>query len=292
MSDSMKLAIKNATLPLEKYLKIGADAFIFGLKGFCSNEKYPKSLEEIKEIRNNYPDIEIFLSMNKCIFNEELEELEQVLKEIDTISIKGIFFYDLAILNIHNRCHLKTDLVWNQTHMVTNYNTCNYYYENGVNYGMLSSEITLDEMVEIKEKSSMKFFVNILGYSVMAHSKRKLLSHFFEFNQKKKEKEEYSIEENNKKYYIREDVTGNTISYGELLNGSTTIPTLRKYDFDYIVADEDRIDSQLFLEVLSLFMKVKSEEDLELFQKIRDKIGSYTGFFYEKTIYKVKKNEE
>ena len=32
--------------------------------------------------------------------------------------------------------------------MVTNYNTCNYYYDKGCEYGVVSSEITLDEINE------------------------------------------------------------------------------------------------------------------------------------------------
>ena len=37
--------------------------------------------------------------------------------------------------------------------MVTNYNTCNYYYDKGVNFAYISNEITLEEMIEIKKNN-------------------------------------------------------------------------------------------------------------------------------------------
>lgn len=285
------LTIRNPKGNIEEYLKIGAKAFIFGLKGFSTNEENSKTIEELKEIRERYSDIEIFVTMNDCIFNSELNELENTLEEIDKLNLQGILFYDLAILNIHQRKKLKTNLVWNQTHMVTNYNTCNYYYENGVVYGYLSSEITLAEMVEIKEKSKMKFFVQVFGYPVMSHSKRKLLSNFFSHNQKNLEEKEHWIKERGEVYRIKEDDSGDTIYYGKLLNGSSTLKTLKEKDFPYIVATEDGIEHTLFLEICTLYQSLLEKEDKEILEKIEEKIGNNTGFFYKKTIYKVKKNE-
>lgn len=285
------LTIRNPKGNIEEYLKIGAKAFIFGLRGFSTNEENSKTIDEIKKIREEYNDIDIFITMNNCIFNSELEKLEQVLEEIDKLNIQGILFYDLAILNIHQRKKLKTDLVWNQTHMVTNYNTCNYYYEAGVSYGYLSSEITLDEMVEIKEKSKMKFFVSVFGYPVMSHSKRKLLSNFFSYNQKKLEEKEYLIKERGEVYKIKEDETGDTIYYGKLLNGSSALQTLKNKEFPYLVATEDGIDHDLFMKVCALYQQVLEKEDSKILEEIEEKIGNNTGFFYKKTIYKVKKNE-
>lgn len=285
------LTIRNPKGNIEEYLKIGAKAFIFGLRGFSTNEENSKTIDEIKKIREKYNNIDIFITMNNCIFNSELEKLEQVLEEIDKLNIQGILFYDLAILNIHQRKKLKTDLVWNQTHMVTNYNTCNYYYEEGVSYGYLSSEITLDEMVEIKEKSKMKFFVSVFGYPVMSHSKRKLLSNFFSYNKKQLEDKEYLIKERGEVYKIKEDETGDTIYYGKLLNGSSVLQTLKNKEFSYLVATEDGIDHDLFMETCILYQQLLEKEDSKILEEIEKKIGNNTGFFYKKTIYKVKKNE-
>ena len=150
----MKIATVCSKDNILEYKKIGASAFIFGLLNFSSGYHNELSIEEIKELRTIY-DGELFIAVNKNMFNSELEELEKELIELDKLNINGILFYDISVLSLHNRLNLKTPLVWNQTHMVTNYNTCNYYYDKGVEYVYLSSEITTSEICEIKEKSKI-----------------------------------------------------------------------------------------------------------------------------------------
>ena len=106
-----------------EYSKIGADSFIFGLKNYSSGYNNEITIEDIKEIREFYTG-ELFIAINKNIFNRELDELESIMKELDELNISGILFYDLSILSIKKRLGLSVPLVWNQTHMVTNYNTC------------------------------------------------------------------------------------------------------------------------------------------------------------------------
>ena len=72
-----------------------------------------------------------------------------ILVQLDKMNITGVFFYDLAVLELKRELNLNIDLVWNQTHMVNNYKTCNYYYSKGVKYALLGKEITLDEILEI-----------------------------------------------------------------------------------------------------------------------------------------------
>ena len=162
----MKVAVVTNSNNILEYKEKGANAFIFGLKDYSSGYHNEVSIDEIKDIRNYY-DGELFIAINKNMFNDDLEELERLMKDLDNLNINGFLFYDIAVLSIHNRLNLKTPLVWNQTHMVTNYNTCNYYYDKGCEYGVIASEITLEEINEIKSKTKMKIFVNDIGYKVM-----------------------------------------------------------------------------------------------------------------------------
>ena len=284
----MKLVVvANEINNLEEYIKIGASAFIFGLYGYCSGYGRQVDISFIKSVREKYKDIEIFVSMNKNFFNSELENVEKMMIELNDIGVNGILYYDLSILSIKKRLNLDVDLVWNQTHMVTNYNTCNYYYDMNVKYGFLSSEITLDEINEIANNTKMKLFVNIIGYLVMSFSRRNLLNNYFLSTNKKKENNVYDIINNNEKYVIREELNGNSIYYGRVLNGSVVIPSI---DVDYLVLNEDFMDHNIFMEVLDNIHKFVSTDDSEYMRKIDSLIGDYRGFFFQKTIYKVKKN--
>ena len=101
------------------------------------------------------------------IFNKDLDSLKNVLLDIDKIGVTGIFYYDVSVLEFNKELNLKADLVWNANHMVTNYETCNYYFSKGVKYAYLSNEITLDETLEINKKSSITPMFTMVSISLL-----------------------------------------------------------------------------------------------------------------------------
>ena len=133
----------------KKDIYSNVDGVILALKDFSVQSPITFTMDEIKKIVKLNPSIEVFVSLNKNFFNDEIDNLIKVLKELDKSNIKGVFFYDLAVLEIKKKYNLKLDLVWNQTHMVNNYRTCDYYYTKGVKYALLGKEITLEEIKEI-----------------------------------------------------------------------------------------------------------------------------------------------
>ena len=175
----MKLLISTNTLELDTYLKF-TNSFLIGLENYSINY-YEANLKEIKELLNKYPKIELFISLNKNIFNSDLKDLKNKLREISKLNIKGLFFYDLSILNIVKELNLNIPLVISQDHLITNYNICNYYLDKGVKYAYLSTDITTEEIKEIKEKSNIKLIVFFFGHLLISHSKRKLVSNFYNY---------------------------------------------------------------------------------------------------------------
>ncbi|MGN0973654.1 MAG: peptidase U32 family protein [Bacilli bacterium] len=267
---------------------------IIGLKDYSVGYDFCLDVEQLKEYVNKNSDKDIFVAINKNLTNSDLIVIENVLKKLSVISIKGVLFYDISILYLKQKLNISIDLVWNQTHMVTNYNTCNYYYEEGCKYAYLSNEITLDEMLEICDKSKIKTLAMVFGHSTIAHSKRKLLSNYFYYINKNKEKNRYDITEtiNNNKYIVEETNLGTTIFNKKLLNGIRPLFELNN-KLEYAIIEED--DNTNFEELVSYFRKVVDNEivDKEMIIKRVDELYPNTteGFFYKKTIYKVKKDE-
>lgn len=283
----MKLTVVSNVSNIEEYKKIGADAFIFGLKNYCSGYYNSLSLEEIKKLREDY-DGELFIAINKNIFNEELKELEEALIFLDKIHVDGVLFYDLSILYIKRRLNLALPLVWNQTHMVTNYNSCNYYYNKGVEYGVVASEITLEEVNELNNKTNMKLFLNVLGYQVMSYSRRNLVDNFFKSIGKVREKESYIIKNNGEDYLIKQEDNGACLFSHKVLNGSVVISNTQ---VDYVILNDMDIPHDVFTKCLGLFRKLIDTKDEKFVKEIDSLIGEDRGFFFNKTIYKVKKND-
>ncbi len=281
----MKLAVVSNISNIEEYKKIGADAFIFGLKNYCSGYYNCLTLDEIKKLRQDY-DGELFIAINKNIFNDELKGVEEALVFLDKIHVDGVLFYDLAILSIKRRLNLSLPLVWNQTHMVTNYNSCNYYYDKGVEYGVLASEITLDEVNELKQKTKMKLFLNVFGYQVMSYSRRNLVDNYFKSIGKEREKESYIIKNNGEDYIIKQEDNGACLFSRKLLNGSVVIPNT---NVDYVILNDMDVLQDTFIKCFTLFRKLIDTKDEKYVKEIDSLIGEDRGFFFKKTIYKVKK---
>ena len=274
---------------LDKYLDY-THSFLVGLKDFSVNY-YELSLLEIKKLIEKYPNISLFVSINKNIFNSDLEELENNLLELSKLPIKGVLFYDLSILSIVNRLGLNLDLCYHQTHMVTNYNICNYYYDLGVKYAYPATEITASEIQEISNKSNISLMTYIIGHPIISHSKRKLVSNYLEYNQEESLKSVHELMEKNQEnsYLIKENKIGTDILTGSILNGTKAF-LLLKDNISYAILDNQLIDDEIFFQILSLYrLYLNLEIDSNTLEdKIEDLIGADTGFFFKKTIYKVK----
>lgn len=286
------IVIPNHIDELSFYHSVGVNTFILGLEDYCIN--YPSvSLEIIKELSSKY---QLFISVNKNIFNSEIDDLKEKLIELSKLPILGILFYDLGILNLVKENDIPIDLVWHQTHMVTNYNTCNYYYDKGVKYGFLANEITLEEILEIKKKTDMKLMVEVFGYPIMSHSRRSLLSNYFKAIDKEKENRVYNLTDKENNYLLKETKDGASILYGKLINGTKPLFDLIKNDIDYCVLDMQEISQELgkkvlekYLYILNHYYDITDTEKEEIIEEMNILIGDSTNFFYKQTIYKVKK---
>ncbi len=286
----MKILTKVNNQELSKYLKF-TNSFLYGLKNY-SVDYYELDINEIKCLLNKYNDIELFISINKNIFNKDLDDLKDKLIELSKLNIKGILFYDLSVLSLVKSLKLDIDLVYHQTHMVTNYNICDFYYNLGVKYAYLSTEITVDEMLEISDKTKIDLMVYFIGHPIISHSKRKLVSNYYKHLNKENNNKLNIIKEKNRdiKYYIEENDLGTNILTGDILNGSKAFLSL-KDKISYGILDNNYIDDDMFLKVLELYSNKLNEkiEDDKFLKDIELLIGNYDGFFYTKTMYKVKK---
>jgi len=100
------------------------DAFIIPLKDFSINYESYFTLDEIKQINT---EKEVFVSLNKNIHNNELDDLKKVLLELNELNINGVIFYDISVINLKIKLHLNYDMVWAQEHLTTNYSVINFW---------------------------------------------------------------------------------------------------------------------------------------------------------------------
>ena len=283
----MKLLVEYSS---KKHSSISSiDGIILPLKGFSVESMNYYTLEEIKDICKN-ESCDVFVKLNKNFMNEDLDALKEVLLELEELKVAGIFFYDLAVLEYKRELNLKVPLIWNQTHMVNNYRTCNYYYSRGVEYALLGKEITLEEILEIASMSKISTMVEVVSKPSVAFSKRKLLTNYFTDANEDIQKE-LTVKERgtNENYHLYENEDGTSFFLDIITNGTGVIKDLFDGGVDSIIMRGYGIDS--FDELVEDTSKYLKDGccDSSYIEKYK-KLGDSTNFFFKKTIYKVKKN--
>lgn len=253
------------------------DGVILGVKNLSIgfNEYETSSSLELKIDLLLKKGIEVFISLNKNMYNSDLKYLKEILNIISTKKISGILYYDIGVYNLAK--DLDIPLYWNQEHLTTNYMTCNFWKKRGVCGAVISSDITIDEILDIKQKTNMKLIVQIYGYTKMAASSRKLITNYLEYIGSNDNSSSYEIYEkvSDKKYPIIEDENGTLTLSDKCINGIRYIDILEKNNIDYILFDSINCDD--IEDILDKFNNKNNFDDIEEY------------FLSKKTIFKVKK---
>lgn len=267
-----------------KYL---VDGFIIGIKDMSVNTNM---LLEDLSVLDSIKDKDIFININKNMYNSDLPLVERILKELNNYNIKGVMYYDVAVLSIYRKLDLNYDLVWAQEHASTNYNTINYWNSFDVKYTYVSSDITEEDLVIISKNCKVKLMVNLFGYLPMFTSKRHIVKNYLEYFNLKDESSVNYIEKENNIYPIIDNNVGTSVFSANILNG---IKTHLNLDIEYTILNSFGIELEKFISVINLFKTVNSDNVLEYEEKINNMFSNIDrGFLDKKTIYRVKKYDK
>lgn len=284
MPNSINMLKKN----LGKYTSI-----IIGIENLSINMPKYFSYQEFIEIYNfcKENNIEIFVALNKNMHNKDLEHLKEIMFKLEELDIKGIIYYDIALVNIKLENNLKTPLVWGQEHLTTNPITSNFWNNFGSKYTLVSNEITKEEIIEMKKNSKSELIVTVFGYLPMFVSERHLVKNYLKtFNLSDNSSINY-IENDGNIYPIIDNELGTIAFSAHILNGINEALEFKKQGIDYILLNSFLIEDDDFEMVLDLFNSANEENISEYSKKIESKFKCDNGFLNKETIYKVKKND-
>lgn len=256
--------------------KLQIDGFIIGLNKYSVFNDFDLDINEIKEILR-LTDKEIYISINKPLYVNEIEELKPIIKELSTLNIKGIMYDDIGIVNITKNI----DLIWNQLHHVTNYQTINFWKKRGIKGSVLSTEIMLEDIINIRKNTDIKLFTYIYGYLPMFESSRELLTNFFKHINKEKINDNYYLYEKERdKYYLIYENNNNSYILEDIIDGIEEVNVLKDNNIDYLILNGLKHDSNEFITIVLSYIEALNGNTT---RKSNNK-----GFLYKETIYKVK----
>lgn len=289
----MKLMIMPSNMEEIKNALEYTDAILIGINGYSVNTNLCVDISDLTKIKKIIGDKELFISLNKNMNNNDIDKIKNIMIKLSDYNIKGLFYYDVAIVNIYNSINTNYDLVWASEHATTNYNTINYWCSYGANYCFISSDITINEIIDIKKNTESKLIVPIFGYQPMFNSKRHIIKNYLEYFNLNDDSNINYMEKENKIYPIIDNNLGTEVYTNNILNGIKEYNNLKYNNIDYILLNSFNISSEKFIEVLKTVKSINNQNNLESYEYINTLFDNIdTGFLYQETIARVKKNDK
>ncbi|MGM0889356.1 MAG: peptidase U32 family protein [Bacillota bacterium] len=294
---------------ITELIDAGADAFVIGeqryalrLAGEFNREDVEKAIELAHAAGKK-----VYVSMNAIFHNEKVDELEGYVTFLKEAGADRIIFGDPAVLMAVRAVAPDMPLHWNTEMTVTNWYTCNYWGKRGAVRAVAAREISLDEIVEMKENAEVEIEVQVHGMTCMFQSKRTLLGNYFEYQGKALEvenrKEQRNMflhdKERENKYPIYEDENGTHIMSPNDMCMIDELQELIEAEIDSLKIEGLLQTPEYVIEMTRLYREaidVCAEDhdrydDIksELFEKVKavqpDNRELDTGFFFKESVY-------
>ncbi|MEK4759384.1 peptidase U32 family protein [Viridibacillus sp. FSL E2-0187] len=206
---------------VEALIQAGADAFLIGeqqfglrLAGEFSIEQVAAATEKIHAAGKK-----VYVAMNAIFHNDRVDELAPYMRKLAEIGVDAIVFGDPAMIIARREAEVTIPLHWSPETIATNWFQADYWGKRGATRTVLARELSMDEVIEIKENTKFEIEVQVHGMTCMFQSKRSLLGNYFLYQDKAMEvenrKENRNMflhdDERNNKYPIYEDLNGTHI---------------------------------------------------------------------------------
>ena len=268
----MKLLVSaNSKEHLNSLLKKNIDGVILSIDKLAVNDSFYIDVAYLDEI--DFKDKEVFVSLNKLMHNNDLESLREVMLKLKDKDVR-IIFYDMAVYNMAKELDMIDKLVISQDHLNASVLSNKFYLKRGIKASYITSDITKDELLEIKAKSGMEVCFLGYGYAPIFYSRRYLIRNYLKYIHEDEGKEYKIVSDTDKVYPIKEEAYGTTIYTEEPINLINYLDELK--EIDYLVLKSNQIDDDEFNKMVDKFINHETVAD------------PYVGFFNTKTIYKVK----
>lgn len=295
---------------IKALIEAGADAFVIGEQKFGLRLAGEFSVSQVEEATKLIHESgkKVYVAVNALFHNDRLDALDDYLKEMQRIGVDALIFGDPAVVVAVRELGITIPLHWNPETIATNWFQANYWADRGATRAVLARELSLDEVIEIKENAKPEIEVQVHGMTCMFQSKRSLLGNYFlyrdevmEIENRKENKNMFLHDKERKnKYPIYEDFNGTHIfspndmclidELGEIFEGG--IDSLK---FDGVLQSEDYITTttNCYRQAIDAYFD-KGEDTYEaikdeLLAKIEEIQPANrpldTGFIFKETVY-------
>ncbi|MGF7045957.1 putative protease [Paenibacillus sp. DS2015] len=211
-------SVKEAIVMMEA----GADALLIGQDKFGMRLSGDFSMEDIRETvqLGHARNVKIVVSLQNIMTNDLLSLLPDYVKALAEAGVDAVEFNDPAVILAVKSHAPSVKLHWNAEMTSTNYATANYWGRKGATRVVLARELSMDEIISMKDGLLIESQVQVHGMTNIYHSKRHLVESYMSHQGRpvrdgnlSKERGLFLIEAEraDEKYPIYEDVNGTHI---------------------------------------------------------------------------------
>jgi len=303
------LVTPTAVSEIESLLQAGATAIMVGEQRYGLRLAGEFKREDIVEAVNiaHQHNAKVYVAMNGLFHNDKIAELNEYILFLKEASVDAIVFGDPAVLMAVRETAPEMKMHWSTETTGTNWYSCNYWGRKGAKRAVLARELSMDSIIDIKEKAEVEIEVQVHGMTCMFQSKRSLLGNYFEYQGKVMEIENRKVEkdmflldnERNNKYPIFEDENGTHIMSPNDMCIIDELSEMIDAEVDVFKIDGVLKSPQYILEVTKKYRQAIDlcVDDREEYENIKDdlleEIESLqpinrpldTGFFFKETVY-------
>lgn len=295
---------------IKALIEAGADAFVIGEQKFGLRLAGEFSVNDVEQATTIIHEAgkKVYVAVNAIFHNDRLDDLDEYLKEMQRIGVDALLFGDPAVVMAVRELGITIPLHWNPETIATNWFQVNYWNERGAKRAVLARELSLDEVVEIKENAKAEIEVQIHGMTAMFQSKRSLLGNYFlyrgevmEIENRKENKNMFLHDKERKnKYPIYEDLNGTHIFSPNdmcLIDELTDLfeAGIDSLKFDGVLQTEEYITTvtNCYRQAIDAYFDNGEDAYDEIKDELLEKIKEIqpairpldTGFIYKETVY-------
>lgn len=275
---------------LDQYAKCSIDRIIVSLPHVSARPARVYTMEELKEIVKFAHELglEVGVNMLNFVMEDDLDKFQDALLFCKDNKIDRIYFADMGVYWMAKEMKMEHLLIYQPTTLIASSQDANEYLRLGIDRVVLAREITFDDMKHILSHCH-GCEVSVFGYNVMMHSRRKLLSSYFEFcglEDRSASKELYLMEETrDEKMPIIQDETGTFVLSGTIFCMFSKLMELENCDFriEGIHLDEELI-FQVARDIQRILLgEISGDKVYESYSKAYPQYAFSEGFMYKKT---------
>ncbi|MFR3072072.1 MAG: peptidase U32 family protein [Paeniclostridium sp.] len=200
-------------------LESGADAVYIGGDSFGIDAIAKNFSKEDLENGINFAHEKgkkVYIAVNVMPHNEDFDKLQEYLLNLEKLKVDAIIVSDPGVLAIVKETIPKVRVHMGQQANVTNYNSANFWYNQGIKRIIVTSELSFDEINTIRAKTPLDLEIEafVHGPICISYSGRRLISSYLNGKDNveyEKDKKRYNLLEEKRQgeyYPVYEDEKG------------------------------------------------------------------------------------